>query len=370
MRIGIDGHHLGGSSGGNETVLTSLLDTLGPLAPEHTFVVFYTQPHYRPPRTTANVTYRRLWPSHALWRQAGGLGLAARRQRVDALLSFYWSPLLFPGSRQLLSIHDVGHRYFPEHFTTRRRLQLEVAVRSGIARAKHIVTLTEHSKHTIAESYGVPLERITVTYCGVDTSFYRPAPPERIAAVKRRLGIDRDYLLHVGNLMPRKNLAGLIEAFGLLKRETRLDHVLVIVGRRRWLTGAIFDAAARSGLSDDIVFTGYVPTDELPALYSGAALYVMPSYFEGFGIPVIEAMACETPVVSSNATSLPEIIGEAGLLFDPTDAAEMAAAMARALGDAELCATLVARGSEQVRRFTTEECARRYLAALAEVAAG
>jgi glycosyltransferase involved in cell wall biosynthesis len=180
--------------------------------------------------------------------------------------------------------------------------------------------------------------------------------------VIRRYGIRRPYCLFVGNLEPRKNLPRLIEAFGLLRRHGLAPAdlpQLVLAGTRGWLSSGIFRAAAGQGLeAPDIVFTGYVPPADLPALYAGAACFVFPSLYEGFGLPVLEAMACGTPVVASTASSLPEVAGDAALLVDPHDVEGLAGALRRLWGDAELRADLRERGLQRATLYSWERTAR------------
>ncbi len=369
MRIGIDGHFLGSGTGGNETLTESLLRALLDVAPQHTFVTIHTSGDFDPGELASrgNAEFHLLRPNNALWRQLYGLGAAARRLNIDVLLCQYWAPFFFPGELQVQVILDVGHRYHPEHFTMRQRLQLDASVLSGARRVGRILTISDYSKQTITEAYGIDRDRVGVVRLGVDTGRFRPASEEAVKATRERLRLPREYLLYVGNLMPRKNITGLIRAFEILKSEHRIPHSLLIVGRRRWMTGEIFRCAERSGVSREIVFTGYASADDLPAIYTGAALHVLPSFFEGFGITLLESMACGTPVAASNTTSIPEVVGDAGLLFDPGDFADMAGKMVDLIEDDGLRRSLVEKGYQQVKRFTWEQSARKTLQALEQV---
>ena len=175
-----------------------------------------------------------------------------------------------------------------------------------------------------------------------------------MAAHPRALRPDRPFILGVGTLQPRKNFAGLIAAYAPLRQRARAAASLVIVGQRAGSTTGIFAAVAELGLEEQVRFLGFVADEDLPALYTLADVFAFPSFYEGFGIPILEAMACGTPVVASNASSLPEVVGDAGLLVTPEDTEALAEALERALEDSALRATLIARGQEQARRFTWE----------------
>jgi len=203
-------------------------------------------------------------------------------------------------------------------------------------------------------------------YSGWDERMQPVEDEATIEGVKARYHIRGEYVLYVGTLQPRKNLGRLLEAVALLRKEARRGEApsLIIAGRKGWLYDPVFQQVERLGLEGEVVFPGYVPQEDLPALLSGARLFVFPSLYEGFGLPVLEAMACGTPVVCSNVSSLPEVAGDAALLVDPLDVEGMAEAMNRLLQDEGLRAELVERGYRQVRRFSWERCARATLAVL------
>jgi glycosyltransferase involved in cell wall biosynthesis len=211
-----------------------------------------------------------------------------------------------------------------------------------------------------------------VAHLGIDPALRPVREAELVAPVLDRYGVTVPYLLYVGTIQPRKNLERLIDAFARLvqAKKDMPGLQLVLAGRRGWLSDGILARAREVGLDDQVVFTGYVREEDLGALYSAAGLFVMPSLYEGFCMPVLEAMAVGTPVVSSNASSLPEVVGDAALLFDPRDIDAMASAMGRGLLDDGLRQELVARGCERAKSYTWERCARTVLAVLEAVAAG
>jgi len=194
-----------------------------------------------------------------------------------------------------------------------------------------VLTLSEYSKRDIVRRYNVPPDKITVTGLAAAPMF-RPIHDEaRLSDVRERYGTGKEFILSVGNLQPRKNIKTLIEAYVRLRRADATRHRLVLVGKKAWLHDGIFAAARASGYADDLVFTGYVPDADLVALYNAADLFVYPSIFEGFGLPPLEAMACGTPVVTSNTSAIPETVGDAALTVDPLDPVSLADAIILAL---------------------------------------
>jgi glycosyltransferase involved in cell wall biosynthesis len=272
-------------------------------------------------------------------------------------------------ARTLLTIHDLSFLTHPETVHSHVRRYLQAAVPRSVARADHVLAVSEHTRRDLMSWLGVPAERVSVVYHGVDQRFYRVTEPDHLAAVRARYALPRRFILHVGTLQPRKNLVRLIEAYAALigeggasegqRRLADEPPALVLAGGKGWLCGDIFEAVRRLRLEGQVHFPGFVDEADLPALYSLAELFVYPSLYEGFGLPVLEAMACGTPVVCSNAASLPEVAGEAALLVPPGDAGRLVAAMHFALTDTGVRARLVAAGLTQARRFTWEEAARR-----------
>jgi len=226
-------------------------------------------------------------------------------------------------------------------------------VRHTARRAAEIITVSEYSRQDICATYGIAPERITVTPEAVAAQFAPITSASELQNVRRKYGIERDYLLALGSIQPRKNLVRLIEAYAYLREShpSRELPLLVIAGKRAWLENEVFRVAKTSAASRDVIFTGYVPDSELPALYSGALCFIYPSYFEGFGLPPLEAMKCGTPVIAGNRTSLPEVIGDAGILIDPYDQKDLASAIANLIFNKELRRDLSARGLVRARAF-------------------
>jgi glycosyltransferase involved in cell wall biosynthesis len=229
--------------------------------------------------------------------------------------------------RSVVTVHDLGFHHFPEAHPTLARLYLEWSTRFAARQASHLIAISACTAADLQRIYGVPAERITVVYEGVDPSF-RPIADEAVRRhVARRydLGL-RPYLFALGTLQPRKNLVGLLRALRLVL-DAGHNLQLVLAGRKGWAMGALETELSRLALGPHVKALGYVPDDDLPALYSGALAYVQPSLYEGFGLTVLEAMACATPVVAANTSSLPEVVGGTGLLIDPNRPASIAEAI-------------------------------------------
>jgi len=260
----------------------------------------------------------------------------------------------------VLTVHDLIFRHLPQHHKPLNRWYLNLTLPLYCRRATHIIAVSAQTRRDLSAAYRLPAEKITVIHEAADPCFC-PQPPETVAAARARYRLPERYLLFVGTIEPRKNLGRLLQAFERL-HEARLTDALVIVGQRGWLYDDFFAALENSPARQAVIFPGFVPDADLPAVYAGAQALAFPSLFEGFGLPVLEAMACGTPVVCSNTSSLPEVAGEAALLVDPTDVDALADALTRVLRDDALRRELWQKGWAQVQHFTWQETARRTLA--------
>ena len=262
-------------------------------------------------------------------------------------------PPTLRGTRTLLTVHDLSFLHYPNHFVPKLVRYLRNVVPRSVARADRVLADSQATHDDLIEHLGTPGEKIDVLYSGVSERFSPASESGERDRLQERYAIgERPYALSVGTLQPRKNYPRLIEAFGQVDTEAEL----LIAGGKGWLVEEIDAAAARH--AGDVRLLGFVDDGDLPALYRNATLFAFPSLYEGFGLPVLEAMACGTPVVCSNTSSLPEVAGEAALLVDPTRVDAIAAAIDRALSDRELRETLVERGLAQAARFTWERAGR------------
>ncbi|GIW07637.1 MAG: glycosyl transferase family 1 [Dehalococcoidia bacterium] len=264
-------------------------------------------------------------------------------------------------ARTVFTVHDLIFRFYPEHHLPLNRWYLTLMMPRFLRAADALIAVSEQTKRDVTALYGIPAERIRVVYEGVDPRFRPENDPARLADLRRRLGLPERFVLYLGTIEPRKNLPALLDAYQLLVAGGE-EADLVIAGRTGWLFEPVFAHVRRLGLEQRVHFTGWVDDADTPALLSAARAFVFPSLYEGFGLPPLEAMACGTPVVVSNTSSLPEVVGEAGLLVPPTDVAALAGALRRVLEDDDLAAALRAKGLRQARRFRWEKAALETLA--------
>ena len=298
-------------------------------------------------------------PLPRLWTHAR-LGPALLRDRPGLLfVPAHVIPLLHPPS--LVTIHDLGYLTFPEAHTARRRLELDLSTRWNLHAARHVIAISQATKDDLVRSYQVDPERISVIHHGLSADF-RPVEDEAaLQALRARYNLHAPYFLYVGTIQPRKNLMRLIEAFAQALPAMSHDGatpLLVLAGRQGWLSEAILRRAHELGIASTVRFLGYVPDLELPALLTAAQAFVFPSLYEGFGMPLLEAMACGTPVLTSTNSALPEVAGGAALLVEPTDRAALAAALVRLASDSALRTNLRHLGFARAAQFTWERCAR------------
>jgi glycosyltransferase involved in cell wall biosynthesis len=369
LRIGIDSHAAEVDGEGNATYTRGLLAGLLGAGGDETFALFAADPRHAcyaalPGRDRARVLRVR---------QGGGalrvlltLGRAAARARVDCLHVQYAGPLAWRGPL-VVTVHDLGFLHLPESFPAGLRLALRVLVARSVARAARVITCSEFCRRDIEARYGLPPGRVVAIPLGAGAHF-RPHPAEETAAVLARHGLRPGFLFALGRLNRRKNLERLLLAYGRLRAGGVTGAPLVIGGKPDFGVADVLRRASLGPGGPSVRFAGLVPEADLPHFYAGAACFVYPSLFEGFGLPVLEAMACGAPVVCSNRTALPELVQTAGLLVDPESVDALAEAVARVLGDRALAGELGRRGLEASRRYSWAETARRTLAVYREAA--
>jgi glycosyltransferase involved in cell wall biosynthesis len=259
----------------------------------------------------------------------------------------------FSKGKTVVTIHDLGFKRFPETLTVKTKLLLRLNLRKSLKRADLILADSEFTRQEILYFYDCPPEKIRVLYSGVEHERYHVnIPAEEITRVKTKQGITGDYILYLGTLEPRKNIERLISAYAQLKQRQPIVPPLIIAGKKGWLYDGIFEKAR--SLTDNIHFTGYIPEEDKPGLLAGALFFCFPSLYEGFGLPPLEAMACGTPVLCSNAASLPEVVGDAGLLVDPFSVEEIADGMERLYTNEILRTDMKQKGITQAARFDWE----------------
>jgi len=309
--------------------------------------------HAAPPRI-----YRAWTPPHnRLERWA--LGAELLPLGLDLFHSTDFIPPAWGARRFVITVHDLNFLYYPQYLTAHARRYYNDQIAWAVKRAAAILVDSDATRCDLEQLLHVPRERITVVHLAAEEHF-RPLPLAEIREVLRRYDLAPGYLLFVGTWEPRKNLPGLLQALAML--HARGEHrSLVIAGRPGWLYDEIFAWVQQLGLEPWVRFIERVPAADLVALYNGALLLALPSFYEGFGLPALEAMQCGTPAIVANRASLPEVVGDAGLLIDPDDPSTLADACWRLIHEEGLCARLREAGLEQARCFTWSETARKTL---------
>ena len=304
---------------------------------------------------------------NTLMRSAIGKFYWRKRTKKDGINIFHTSYFPVPGgleSKLIVTIHDLRH--MRRTTTSKLRYYYSRCILPGMMRrVEKIITVSDFVKGEIVDLLGVPGEEVEAIHNSYNPKFRKIEDREGLEVKRRELSLPAHYILTVSRMEPRKNLEGLIRAFRLLRSRKNIEHRLVIVG----VNGS--DVAQSGGLDEDeVVLMGYVSPCDLPSVYNLADLFVFPSYYEGFGIPVLEAMACGTPVVSSNTSAMPEVAGDAGVLFSPYSEEEIAEAIFRVLSDESLRQQMIVKGLERVKNFSWERSARETIRVYEEVGGG
>lgn len=367
MRIGIDYTAAVKQGAGIGRFVRSLVDSLAALDHGNEYVLFYSYRGQEKPKLPLanhpNFRERAVPISDKLlaiiWHR---LGIPIPVDLLTGQVDVFHSPdFVLPPVRRatkVLTVHDLSFILFSECADEGLRSYLEKAVPASAARADIITADSANTKNDLICLLDVPPEKIEVVYGGVEDKF-RPADEnsELLIATRRKFGLNYPFILSVGVIEPRKNLGRLVQAFALLKSRPDFEHKLVIAGRPGWLYEDVFRKVEELRLTKDVIFLGHVFDADLVALYNLADVFVYPSLYEGFGLPALESMACGTPVVSSNSSSLPEVVGDAGLLVPPEDVEALACAIEKVISDSELADDLRAKGLSRARQFTWHKAA-------------
>lgn len=258
----------------------------------------------------------------------------------------------------ITTIHDMTYVLYPETMDIRNLKRIKNDIQYSVNRADKIITVSESSKKDIIKFLSVDEAKIEVVYNGVEyDKFNKSYSEDEKSKIRVKYNLQEKYILYMGTLEPRKNIESIIEAFSLFKREntsSSKNTKLVIAGKKGWLFESIFNLVNKLNLKDDVIFTDYIDENDKSIIYNMASLFVFPSLYEGFGIPVLEAMASSVPVITSNVSSLPEVAGDAAILVEPKDIKSIAKYMDKVLADKELRNNLIKKGHEQAKKFTWE----------------
>lgn len=366
MLFAVDAHAIGRRLTGNEVYIRHLLAAMADLPGHWDLLAYISQPEaeaWLPPRLR-----RARVSANPFVRLGVDLPRLLRRHRPSLLHVQYTGPLDCPAPI-VVTVHDVSFLEHPEFFPWWRARQLRLTVRRTVARAAHVLTGSEFSARAIARHYRDCAPEITVIPHAASSLFRPVARETALARVRRRFGLEPPFVLAVGDLQPRKNQLGLVEAFaGLLRELPESGLRLVLAGKLTRYAARVRAAAQRLGVAERTHLLGYVSDEDLLHLYNACDLFVFPSWYEGFGIPLLEAMACGAPVVCSNRSALPEVADAAALFFDPADTAQMVRAMRDVLVEDELRARLKRLGMQRASQYTWQQTAEQTLRVYVRVA--
>lgn len=374
MRIGVNGFEAiiprfgYGQNGlpnrvGSSEVCYELLVELARLDKKNNYVIYLPQkPAPDMPKEAENWRYE-IIPSVKLWTIFG----LTRRLLMQAKLDVFFSPThygpIYTPCPEVIAVLDVSYKYFPELFKKKDLYQLALWGKYSIKKSAKILTISNSSKRDIIKEYGVNERKVAVINLGVKEGAKSDMKAEELL---KKYGVDKPYLLFVGTLQPRKNVKKLIEAYANLKKDNK-DLSLVIIGRRGWMYDKIIRAPKDFGVEGDVKFLDSVTDEELPAFYENALIFVLPSLYEGFGLPILEAMKHGCPVATSNISSLPEAGGGAAIYFDPYDAADIAQKIKKVIENDKLRAEMIKKGHLQAKKFSWEKAARQVIDVFEEV---
>lgn len=355
---------------GSSNLCFEVLKQLHRVDKENEYIIYLpTEPTKDLPVERDGWTYT-IIPNTKLWTIFGLTREMVKKPKIDVLFSpTHYGPLYAP-CPQVISILDLSYKYFPELFTSRDRFQLGLWGSYSAKNAAKIITISEASKNDIMKFYGIPDERIVVTPLGIREDLGYRTEDVSMETLKEKYKINKPYILFVGTLQPRKNIERLIEAFSKLRtvNSELSNHQLVIVGKRGWLYEPILAAPEKYGVTDSVKFLDSVTDEDISAFYKNAECFVLPSLYEGFGLPVLEAMQYDCPVITSNISSLPEAGGDAAVYCDPESVDDIAQQIKKVLSDSALREDMVKKGREQVKKFSWEKTAKQTLSVLEQVA--
>lgn len=363
MKIGLDGHYLThGQPSGMGVLSQKMIEGLANVDNENEYTIYVLED--KPFIQKNNFYLKQMSSIHSIsyLRYFLTFPVELYLKPVDIFHAIYTVPL-WTSCRVILTAIETSIFTNPDEFPASRLFQSQVRTvyRRSIKRANRIITPTRIGKERLLSYFDLPEEIVEVIPFGFNESFLKRCDPNYIDGVRRKYNITGDYIISVGDLHPRKNLARLIDAFNWLKESRKIPHQLVLVGKNLWRADEIRSKASSCSAGDSMVFTGYVTLDELRALYQGATLFAFPSLDEGFGLPVHEAMASRVPVIVSNRGALPEVGGDAALVVDPLSVDDIGQTILKVLEKPSLQEELIKRGSEQIKGFFWSESCRKTL---------
>jgi len=342
---------------GTENYAIQLLSALIRLNTKHQLTLYFRDEPRHGLLPSSPLTEQKIIPFQRMWTHLRFAAALWQDKPDVTFVPAHTLPFAFPG-KAVATVHDLGFKYFPQAHPTSQRLYLDWTTRYSANRADIVLADSQATAEDLHKYYGTSAEKIRVLYPGVDKPFV-----DDLSIVRHKYNLPECYFLFIGTLQPRKNIARLVQAYSLWRKQHPNDPTaLVLAGGKGWL----YDPAWVSGV-EGVQLTGYIDDDDKGALYAGAVALVFPSLYEGFGFPALEAMHCGTPVIASSTSSLPELVGDAGLMVDPLNIETIATAMSRFSDDDSLHENYRQRGYQQVKKFTWESAAQQLLAAFEDL---
>jgi len=359
MKVGIDSRLPYYQMGGISQYILHLLPALAAIDGENTYQIFHSrkdQKNYTPGNAT-NFQRKRLYtPCHHRI-ERWSLGIELLPQRLDLYHSPDFIPPAFGPQKRIITVHDLNFLHYPDFLTSESRRYYLDQIEWAVNEADHIIADSEHTRRDLVEILGVPEDRVSTVYLAANPIYQETRSPEEIDRVLQRYNLLPGFVLFVGTISPRKNVDSLLKAYEKLQNETQVRVPLILVGGRGWLSDDVFTEIERLSTRFDIRHLENVPDYDLSCLYSSAGVLTLPSYYEGFGLPVLEAMHCGCPVISSNCGSLPEIVGEAGVLLNPDDLEGWTSSIRELMLDKEKREIAESKGRAQALSFSWSRAA-------------
>lgn len=360
MRIGIDARIAYYSRGGIRSYVVHLLEALASVDDETDYRILYSRKDHDPGPLGPNFHSVACWtPCHHRF-ERWALAVEISRLGLDLLHTPDFIPPAFGYDQSVITVHDLNFLYYPRFLTVESRRHYNDQIEWAVERTDHILADSQATKTDLTSMLNVPAEKIAVVHLAADPSF-RVVPEVEAAQAAERYALEPGFLLFVGTLEPRKNVPGLLRAYRILLDEKVTAEPLVLVGGKGWLYEEIFDQVEALELSKQVHFLHGVPDADLPGLYGAASVVAIPSFYEGFGLPALEAMSCGTPVVVADRASLPEVVGDAGILVDPEDPDDIAKALTCVLTEEPLRGRMQERGLERASSFSWKRVAQETL---------
>lgn len=372
--VGIDATSIQSSVGGGSSYIINLNKALAQADNENIYFIFVKKKDIFAWKSFVSRSNFKFIPCNLPWRwlriiwELTILPFRLRQFKIDIFHApHYFLPLLRGKWHSVVTIHDMSVFILPDVYNLIRRWFLQKAILLSLRKADKIIAVSESTKKDIVNIFNIPADTIKVTH-EARSEHFKPIKDTRLLnEIKCRYNTSNDFILFVGEIQPRKNFVNLIRAYFLFSQKSTLEYKLIIVGQKVWRFKDVFSVVRDLGLEKKVIFTGYVPQEDIVLLYNAASLFIYPSLCEGFGLTILEAMACGVPVVTSNIFSMPEIAGNAAKLVDPYNVEEIASGIYEVLNDKEIKNNMIQKGFERVKEFSWEKTARETMAIYEEV---